>query len=407
MEQTAREAIREALSACVRCGACMQVCPVYRAGRREKLVARGKLRLLEGLEGGPLTASRELAQTLGRCLLCGRCSANCPNQVPAMEALRAGRELVARAVGLPLLKRLILDQALPHPRRLDLLARAAGLAQPLTGGALPLASGLNLRLAGLEMAASLPPLATRPFLADAPREVAGPSGAPRLGLFVGCVANYLRPGLAQRAVRLLSQVATVVIPPQGCCGLPAVGAGLSDTAAGLAASFVESFGRARVDKIVTACGSCAYSLAKEAPRLLDTPEARRLAGSVLEISQVLAEHPRLLARLGGDRRPVAVHDPCHLKVGLKVSEEPRAMLKAAGVDLVEMAGADQCCGGGGLFSVNQPELSQQILEPRKQALALSGARVLATSCSGCHLQWLWGLEGAAQVVHPLELLNGP
>lgn len=134
--------------------------------------------------------------------------------------------------------------------------------------------------------------------------------------------------------------------------------------------------------MVTFCGSCVYAIAKELPRLLDRPQAMALGGSVLEISQFLAEHPRLLEGLGRTERPVAVHDPYHLKVRLGVHEEPRQMLRRAGVELVEMKQADACCDGGGLFGINQSELSRGILEPQQRALLQSGASVLVTSCSG-------------------------
>jgi len=400
--------IEAALSACVRCGACMQVCPVYRQGRREELVARGKLALLKAVGQGGLAADHRLADLLSRCLLCGRCNANCPSQVPAKEAFRAARARLARSAGAPVLERLVIEQALPHPRRLDLLARAAGATWPL----LPALSGLRLRLPGLELAAHLPAMAAQPFHQRAPRRVAGPPGAPRLGLFVGCLANYLQPALAERALALLALVAEVVVLPQSCCGLPAVSAGLEDAARQLARANLDHWRAAGVDKLVTFCGSCAYGLAKELPRLLDhDPAARRMAGSVLDISQVLAGHPRRLAGLGraagaaGAAGPVAVHDPCHLKLDLGVWQEPRAMLAAAGVELVEMAGADACCGGGGLFGLHHPALSRGIFTPRREAFLASGAAALATGCSGCFLQWRTGLAPERAVVHPIELLN--
>lgn len=392
------DAIREALAAaaaCVGCGACMGVCPVYRAGRREDLVARGKLRVLAALGQG-LSPDREALELLGRCLLCGRCQANCPNLVPAREGLLAGRRALAEAVGAPLVKRLLLTRALPRPERLDALARAGRLAVPAL-------SGLHLRLAGdLEP----PQPASRFFLDDAPRVVHGPKGAPRLGLFVGCVANYLRPSLARRAVELLSRRYTVVIPKaQGCCGLPAMAAGLAEPAQDLARRHAEIFGAARIDRLVTTCGSCAYALAKEAPALVPTPGARELAAKVVEISQVLAEAPELVRGLAAGGPPVALHHPCHLSVDLKVTAEPAAVLAAAGAELAPMEGADQCCGGGGLFMVAEPELSRGIMGPRLEAFRQSGAGVLATSCSGCRLQWSRGLTGGAPVVHPIELIT--
>lgn len=388
----------------------MQVCPVYRQGRREELVARGKLSILRGLDQGGLKPDSRVVELLSRCLLCGRCNANCPNQVPAREAFRAARARLADQAGQgpsAALERLLISETLPYPHRLELLARAAEAARPLASLALPVLSGLRLRLPSLAMAANLPIAAEAPFHRQAPAELAGPTGAPRLGLFVGCVANYLQPDQARAAMRLLALSANVVLLPQTCCGLPAISAGLEETARQLAAANLEHWRQARVDKLVTFCGSCAYALRHELPRLAPSRDADRLSASVLDISQVLVEHPRRLAGLGQAVGPVAVHDPCHLRLDLGVSEEPRAMLRAAGVDLVEMAGADACCGGGGLFALHHPELSQDIFAPRREALLQSGAAVLATSCSGCQLQWRTGLSGARPVLHPLELIAPP
>ncbi len=408
LESVKTDVIADALQACVRCGACMQVCPVYRQGRREELVARGKLAILRGLEQGSLAADARTVELLGRCLLCGRCNANCPNQVPAREAFRAARVRLAAPDGRSgpgagaALERLLLTQALPNPRRMEILARSARAARPLAALALPILSGLRLRLPALDFLAGLPAPAS--FHQQALRELAGPAGAPRLGLFVGCVANYLQPAQARAAMELLARVATVVPLPQACCGLPAISAGLEDTARQLATTNLEHWRAAGVDKLVTFCGSCAHALRHELPRLAPAHDAQRLAASVLDISQVLAEHPRRLVGLSRAQGPVAVHDPCHLRLDLGVRDEPRAMLRAAGVELVEMEGADACCGGGGLFALHHPELSQGIFAPRRQALLASGAAVLATSCSGCQLQWRGGLAGARAVVHPLELI---
>jgi glycolate oxidase iron-sulfur subunit len=223
------------------------------------------------------------------------------------------------------------------------------------------------------------------------------------------MANYLRPELAEKAVSLLSRRFTVLIPPeQGCCGLPAVSAGLNSSAENLAAKNLSAFSLGEPDLIITTCGSCAFALAMEMPRLVLEPDREKaflLAAKVREISQVLAEEPGLVQGLARPGEPVAVHDPCHLKLGLSVSEEPRQMLKTAGAELVPMQGQDECCGGGGLLPANEPDLANRIFNPRKEAFAQSGALVLATSCSGCFAQWRRGLLPENPVVHPLELLN--
>lgn len=384
----------------------MHACPVYRVGRREELGGRGKLRLLEGLKNGRLEPGREMAEILGRCVMCGRCSQSCPNQVQVAEALTAGRAILAQKAKSPLLRQRILQGALDRPQALNSLVRAGRLAQPLIRGVIPISSGLHLRLAGLEGLEKLPPLAARPFMADAPQEVPGPKGAPRLGFFAGCVANYLRPELARLAVSILARRFTVVIPPgQGCCGLPGLAAGLTQGAEELFLRHVGIFSAAKVDLIVTTCGSCAFTLGKELPRLLGIDAAEPLGAPVREITQILAEETRLVAGLGAGAGPVALHDPCNLKVGLGVFEEPRAMLKAAGVEMAEMEGADACCGGGGLLPINDPGLSRAVFEPRARAFAQSGAKAMASACSGCYVQLRRGLASDIPVLHPIELLG--
>ncbi len=396
----------EAANICAQCGACMSVCPVYQVGRREDMVARGKLRLLKGLGEGVLQPDRHLQKTMGRCLLCGRCSDNCPNFTPAKEGVQAGRAAITAKVGVPFSKRLILAEALPEPRRLDAAATAGFLGQKI----IPAESGLLHRLTGLEGLERLPGLVKKPFLSESPAELAGPKGAPRVAFFVGCVANYMRPDLARRAVSLLAKRFNVIIPKsQGCCGLPAIAAGLTESARKLAQRHLALMNAAKVDLVITACGSCAHTLTKEMPALLgQSKPASRLGGKVREISQVLAEEAALLKGLEPDPNlagPVAVHDPCHLKIGMGVSEEPRQMLRAAGVELADMNGADQCCGGGGLFAVNEPQLSAAIFGPRAQAFGDCGAQVLATSCSGCAMQWRRGLDSKYPVVHPIEIIS--
>ncbi len=393
------QAVGREAETCTRCGSCMTVCPVYRVGRREELVARGKLNLMRAAARGELEPDRNLVQILSRCLLCGRCAGNCPSEVASDRLIQAGRAALARSLGTPFVKKLLLEKMLPHPQRLEMAARAGRLAR----AAVPASSGLHLRL--LEDAQKLPPPAARPFIHQAPRQVNGPKGAPRLALFIGCVGNFLRPGLMQRALGLLSRHYTVLIPPdQGCCGLPAAAAGLDQVAAGLARRNLESLAACRAELVVTTCGSCLHAMSELWPRYHPGRQTVELAARSREISQLLAEVPELVAHPASPAGAVAVHDPCHLGAGLGITAQPRRMLEKAGLELVEMDGADLCCGGGGMFSINEPELSRQLFQPRARAFQDSGAAVLATSCSGCYIQWRRGLPGQVPVVHPIELL---
>lgn len=397
-----KKLVRRQTDACIKCGACMTVCPVYRAGRREELSPRGKLAIIRAKEQGGLRADLELVRSLGHCLLCGRCTANCPSSVQGAEGIQAARTALASEVGVPLVKRLVLENILPEPGRMNLAAQAGRMA--LKG--ILASSGLSWRLPHLKKLHKIPQPSNQPFLSGAPLKVPGPKGAESVALFIGCVGNYLRPVLMEKAVNLLSECFTVLIPQgQGCCGLPALGAGLDGAAGKLAWRNLSLFASLEANHIVTTCGSCLHAMVHEWPRLIDAPWVNGLVSTAVEISQVLSGEPEQLTGRALNQEPVAVHDPCHLGSGMGTTSEPRRMLQAAGVKLVDMEGANQCCGGGGLFSLNEPELSQKIFTPREEALLKSGARVLATSCSGCWLQWRQGLSDSVKVVHPVELLR--
>jgi glycolate oxidase iron-sulfur subunit len=103
---------------------------------------------------------------------------------------------------------------------------------------------------------------------------------------------------------------------------------------------------------------------------------------------------------------VTYHDPCHLLRGQRVKEEPRNLLKRIpGMEFVEMAGADVCCGGGGAFQMEHPDVALGITKNKIQAIVQSRASFVATGCPGCRLQIHGNLVcERIQVVHPVELL---
>jgi L-lactate dehydrogenase complex protein LldE len=128
-----------------------------------------------------------------------------------------------------------------------------------------------------------------------------------------------------------------------------------------------------------------------APLLKDDPDARRdaeaLAARTYELSQFLvrvAGVTRLPPAITGR---VTYHDSCHLLRGLGEAEAPRTLLKNLdGVDLVELPGADQCCGFGGSFSVRLPEVSSAILDKKIAAIESTGAECLVACDAGCLMQ---------------------
>ncbi len=118
----------------------------------------------------------------------------------------------------------------------------------------------------------------------------------------------------------------------------------------------------------------------------------------------------LLARVRArDTVRITWDDPCHLLHGQRIRREPRDVLRRVpGVDLVEMDGAESCCGSAGIYSLLRPDDAARVLDPKLEALRATGASVLVTANPGCQLQWVAGIRRAGlgvRVLHLAEVLD--
>jgi len=405
--------VLEASRTCALCGNCQKECPVYKARPEEGLAARGKLRLLAARGKGDLDkdTERAIAAAADRCMLCGRCSKGCPNEVPGMETFKAARAFFAEtgvSSGILSPRRLLLAKMLPSPALFRTMLAAGHAGKPVLDALLTRFSGLSIRLPLLSGAELLPGISGHSLLKDFPEEIPGPAGSPRVALFSGCVGAWMRPELLKASVRALSRKFTVLVPKdQGCCGLPALSGGFHDAAVQLMERNIRAFYRLKADVIVSPCASCAHTLAHEMEKRVDgtyAEQARTLAPLVQELSVFMAENPELCVAQAPVREPVFVHVPCHLKVGLGHAQAPSEMLAHAGIEIIR-EGGEQCCGGGALLPQLDPSLSQDVFFRAESAFKQSGSSIVATECSGCFIQWARHLP-QAKVAHPVEILYG-
>ncbi len=110
-------------------------------------------------------------------------------------------------------------------------------------------------------------------------------------------------------------------------------------------------------------------------------------------------------RCSGEK--VAYHSPCHLCRGLGVTREPRELLDTAGLEYVKSKDEEVCCGFGGSFSLDFPEISAELLKRKLDRAEATGAEVLVTDCPGCVLQLRGGMEkrgGRMRVKHIAEVV---
>lgn len=413
--------LRAMLARCVKCGQCRSVCPVFKSVNRESAVARGKMALIQASLETENGLGPGLTSSLFLCLLCGTCTATCPNEAQAHEAIRRARTAITRDQGLPLPKRILSRwMAKERPSR-DRLLRKASAFQGILAGTLPEDRGLRLRLPLRRFHDGwVPRLASSFFMDRTLREIPAGSTQPRVGLFVGCAIHYLAPQVGEATVGLLNKLGyTVVIPEgQGCCGLMAHGMGDEESSRHLATRTMNAFQDQELEAIVAPCASCAAHLKKGFPNVfIEGPEERREAAhtfssKVWELSAFLVEKglPQIMAEGGMDRseRIITYHDPCHLARCMGIREEPRRLLRSLRTwSFEEMEGADRCCGMGGSFRLTHPGISRKILGEKMQAVQRAGAEAVTTGCMGCWIQlqegiYAWGLK--TDVHHLAEIL---
>jgi L-lactate dehydrogenase complex protein LldE len=232
---------------------------------------------------------------------------------------------------------------------------------------------------------------------------------PVVALFVTCVADQLFPDTGVATVRLLEAAGDTVLFPeaQTCCGQPALAAGEPEAAARLARHFLDVF--AACDVVVAPSGSCAAMMHHWYARLVPErrSEAEALAARTYELTEYLVDvrqQPDLGARLDVD---VTVHDACHGLRNLGIKGASRTLLEAAGARVVEMTEPETCCGFGGVFATEFPELSVDLADAKLADAARTDSRWLTSTDLAClmHLEGRRRRTGAGpRPVHIAELL---
>ncbi len=408
------------LIACMRCGFCQAVCPLYSQTGREADVARGKLALLDGLAAEILDDPAGVKERLERCLLCGSCAANCPSGVKILDIFLKARALLSGYLGLSPTKKLIFRGLLARPALFNRLLEMAPRFEAIFSRPVDELLGTSCsRLASPLGERHFRRMAKEPFHRHLP-ELNTESGASGLkaAYFVGCITDKLYPDVGRAALKVLEHHGVGVKLPalQACCGIPALSAGESRTFAQLLAHNLERFDPEGFDYLLTACATCAATIKKMWPIMAvglppeQQEQVRLIADQTREVSQFLVETSLINGEAPADQgngKVVTYHDPCHLSKSLGVEHQPRRLL-AANPEwrLQEMAESDWCCGMGGSFNLMHYELSSAIGRRKLNNITQTGCSAVATSCPACMLQISDALSQAGEkiaVKHALEI----
>jgi len=234
-------------------------------------------------------------------------------------------------------------------------------------------------------------------------------------LFVTCLVDTFYPGTGEAIVRILRRLGQAVEFPadQTCCGQPAFNAGLRTDARPLAEHTIRAF-ESLPGEVVIPSGSCAHMIKHGYPELFAQDpawleRARSLSARTYEFTQYLVDRlgvTDLGARWDGK---LTYHPSCHLSRGMGIDRQPRLLLAAVrGAEIVELPHREDCCGFGGVFSVEHPELSAEFLDRKLASLEATGAPALVVADSGCRMHIAGGLQrqGRPQrVYHIAEILD--
>jgi len=234
-------------------------------------------------------------------------------------------------------------------------------------------------------------------------------------LFVTCIIDSLYPETAEAVVRVLERAGVEVAVPKGqtCCGQPAFNAGMRTEARRIAEHTIRLFESVR-GSVVVPSGSCASMIRHGYSELFAgdedwLPRVEALAKRTYELTEFLVDELGVIDL--GARYPgrITYHSSCHLLRELGVDRQPRALLKAVReAQFVELPHTDECCGFGGVFSVEQPELSAAMLQRKIDNLETSMASVVVACDAGCITNINGGLhrQGKTQrAVYIAEILD--
>jgi L-lactate dehydrogenase complex protein LldE len=233
---------------------------------------------------------------------------------------------------------------------------------------------------------------------------------PPVQLFVTCLVDSLKPGVGRATLDALESAGCEVDFPleQGCCGQPAFNVGLLEEARTMAAQTLDVLDGTE-GPVVIPSGSCAAMMAHHYIDLFAgtgrESQARRVAARIRELTQFLIDDLDSDIEASCDGCALAYHYSCHGLRELGLAGQADRLLR--GTSRVTLAEDRECCGFGGLFSVEMPAVSTAIMNTKLDRIVESGANMVVGGDVSCLIHIEGGLRrrGAdIDVKHIAELL---
>jgi len=407
--------MRESSGNCGKCGICLSVCPVYKVLKEEQASPRARVQLIRAFEDKRLDSSPLLKELIAKCLMCGTCAATCPSGVDHYSAFMEMRS------------RLIDD----HGDRFEirglvyLLARegrlrtAMGMAR-LGQGVLPDRLAARFKLGKIAVD-RFPKLNSKPLRKTVPQEIDPAGDGPERGTvlyFTGCASNYIYAETGEAVVGLLSRLGyRVIIPPeQTCCSVPMLYHGGVEQALTNIERNIDAFYREDIEAVIVDCPTCGSALKHEFSAMMkrfDKGEAIQekaavIAEKTIDVMSFVYRHLAEM-RFSGQAPEtadgaVSYHLPCHLKNSFVSAE--RVLAEIEEIDYVATGDVAECCGGGGTFFYEYPEVAEKIAGSKIDNVRRTGAKIWLTDCPVCRINLSARLEPTDEItmMHPARYL---
>jgi heterodisulfide reductase subunit D len=353
------------LDACVKCGSCVEVCPVYSQNKELEATMGGVYTNLKsvikkayGLPG-MIFGSQNTEEALKKCsdqpylcTLCGRCAVECPAFIDTKQVRTALRGFMVEKGN--------------YPQAMDQLAETLKRVHNIIGEP------------GEDRAAWVQ------ALGEPPKDMFQRERA-KVVYFTGCVASYfpMTKRIPQSFVQILDKTGvdfTLLGGEEWCCGFPLIAAGMKKKAETYMEHNVEKVREKGAESVVFACPSCyhTWTEAHQAGNGLQLFHSTQFLKKLIDQGKIHFKEKTT---------KVTYHDPCDLGRASGVYEAPREILRAIpGVELVEMEGnRDQCkcCGGGGNLEMVRPDLSAAMAQAKIEEIKATGADMVITACQQC------------------------
>src|SRR5262245_12663871 len=393
------------LQTCVRYGFCTNTCPTYVLTRDENESPRGRIDLIRAMleKGGSPEPST--VRHLDSCLSCLSCMTTCAVKVDYVHLIDRARAHVERNFRRPPTERVVralLARVLPHPR-------IFGAALALGRVARPLRALLPRRWRTmLEM---IPPRVAPDVLAP---QVFRAEGAmrKRVVLLAGCAQQALNGDVNAATIRLLRRHGCEVVIAAGsvCCGSLSLHMGREEEARALARKNIRAWEKVRqrgLDALIINASGCGTTVKDYGHLFSREPSIAQPAAEIAALARDVSEFLFVIglckppARVPAYR--VAYHDPCSMQHVQKVIEQPRALLRAAGFEVVDIPERHFCCGSAGTYNLLQPEMAKALGERKAAHIRSTDPDIVATGNSGCMTQL--GHYLGRPIVHTVELLD--